>query len=228
MEHLVQMAEQSETGYVGRARCAGLNHGLRGFFIQGLHVRRSNRYHFLRRPAGLDGRRDDADPERLRKHQPVPCFRSAFERQLPGMNDAGHRHAVFGLAIVYGMAANDAHPGLHRFIGPAPQDLGKNVHGAVLGKGREVQRRYRRCSHRVNIAQGICRRDCPEVIRVIDNGREKIDGLHNGHVIRDLIDPRVILRTDKNARVGDPGQRLEYLVQHRRTKLARSTRAVAH
>ena len=63
---------------------------------------------------------------------------------------------------------------------PAAQDLAQDVRAQRLERERdEVQRADRRPAHRVDVRQRVRRRDPPERVRVVDDRREEVDGLHD-------------------------------------------------
>jgi hypothetical protein len=83
-------------------------------------------------------------------------------------------------------------------------------------------------THRIDIAQRI--RDCDgaEVIRVIDDWREEINGLNQRGIFGEFVDRRIIAGADPNqeVRIGDGREMAQDLRQFGWAELGRSTRAV--
>ncbi len=71
------------------------------------------------------------------------------------------------------------------------------------------------------------RGDLSELVRVVDDRREEVDGLHDRDVVGHAKDPRVIERfvADEDSRIGLSRERRERGGQVTRTHLGRSTRA---
>jgi hypothetical protein len=67
----------------------------------------------------------------------------------------------------------------------------------------DIHRRQRPSALGVNIAQGVCRRNLPEIIRVIDDGRKKVHVLDERQVIRDAVHAGVVpvVKPDDDIRV---------------------------
>ena len=88
--------------------------------------------------------------------------------------------------------------------------------GHLRRYGHNVQGDLGGGAHGVNIADGIGRRDLPEHKRVIHNGREEIQRLHDRQIVADAVHRRVIAGIVAHQQVfilyrGDP---LQDLAQH--------------
>ena len=141
---------------------------------------------------GLGRRRDNTDAERLRQNQCVSRFCVRIREHLCRVDEACHSQAVDRLRTMDCVTAGDDRPGLIRLIVAAAQNLphGSLVH--LLRKAQNVQRQLRLTAHRVDVAERVRRGDLPIEERIVDNRRKKIGCLHNGHVVRDLIDACVV------------------------------------
>ena len=60
------------------------------------------------------------------------------------------------------------------------QDLGAE---RLDREGGDVERGQRRAAHRVDVADRVGRGDATEVVRVVDDRREEVDGLHHRQIV---------------------------------------------
>ena len=76
-----------------------------------------------------------------------------------------------------------------------------------LGKADECQRGERLAAHGVNIAQRVGGGDLAEGVRIVDDGGEEVDCLHQRLIGRDLIHAGVVgvVEADQNVGVVLPG-----------------------
>ena len=99
------------------------------------------------------------------------------------MHDAGDRHAVFELFVDNAVAANHDRPGGRNSFGTAFENRAKDVElQCPLRESHDVERGLRIGPHRVDVAQGVCRRDLAEYVRVVDDGRKEINRVYNRQV----------------------------------------------
>ena len=66
------------------------------------------------------------------------------------------------------------------------------------GKADDVQRGERLTAHRVDVGQRVRRGDLPEQIRIVDDRREEVDGLHEREIVGQHEDARVVERLAPN------------------------------
>ncbi len=95
------------------------------------------------------------------------------------------------------------------------------------GKRRNVERADGRAAHRIDVGECIGRRDASEVIWIVDDGREKVDGLHDCKIVAQFVHARVVGRAepDEDVFVRGGGQVAQDLRQLGRAEFTRSTRA---
>jgi hypothetical protein len=63
----------------------------------------------------------------------------------------------------------------------------------VLREADDLQHRQRDAALRVDVGEGVGRRDAAVVARVVDDGREEVERLHQADAGRDQIDARVVV-----------------------------------
>src|SRR5262249_4060967 len=82
-------------------------------------------------------------------------------------------------------------------------------------------------AHRVHVAQGVGGGNLAVNEGVVDDGGKKVDGLHNGQVVREAVHARIVVRldADEQVRVGGLGQMAQDLRDPLWGQLARSAGA---
>jgi len=148
------------------------------------------------------------------------------------MGDPDHGQAVLRLGIADRVAAGERPARLADLAAGPGQDLGHDPLGQLLGKGRDRQGEQDPAAHREHIRQGIGRGDLAECARVVDQGREEIEGADDCQLGCHEVDGRVVgraqtgeqlrrsvLRTQLGERVGqDVGTELGRAAARRRER----------
>jgi hypothetical protein len=131
------------------------------------------------------------------------------------VDGAGDRVTEFDFGIVDAVAAENRATGFAHFLETAEQNLFENFRVALAGKRDNRECGDRRTAHRVDIAQRIGGGDGAEGKRVVDNRREKIDGLHERKLVRQTIHSGVVgsIEADQNIRIGNARQSPQHPVQ---------------
>ena len=122
-----------------------------------------------------------------------------------------------------------ATPGVRGRVGAAAQDRSQRPVAELLERvGHEVQRGERRAAHRVDVGQRVGRGDAPEVVRVVDDRREEVDGRDDRERVRHAVHRGVVggLVADEQRRVVRARQLREQRMEHARRDLARAAGAV--
>jgi hypothetical protein len=105
------------------------------------------------------------------------------------MDNTGYRESVFNLFIIDAVAAEKAYTGFPNLIGSTPYDLFQDPNvESFYRKTDYVEGRLRHRPHCIDITQSIGCRNLAKPVGVIDDGREKVYGLDQGDLIRDLVD----------------------------------------
>ena len=113
---------------------------------------------------------------------------------------------------------------------PTAQDLGQNLDRQRADwKANDAHRREWLPAHGVYVGECVGRGDLTEEIRIVDDGREEVDGLDEREVLGQPEDPRVVegLTTNENSGIGSRVQRREGAGQVTRTQLGGSTGAAS-
>src|SRR5581483_8760030 len=147
--------------------------------------------------------RDEAGPQRLGQHQLVAGLRRRVGPDLLRVDDAGDGHAELDLSVAHRVSANDEAARLHAAIGPAAEDLAEPVQAELVVRvADQVQGGLRLASHRVDVAQGVGGGHLAVDERVVDNGREEIDGLNDRNLLGQLVDTGVVVRVGADKEIG--------------------------
>jgi hypothetical protein len=70
------------------------------------------------------------------------------------------------------------------------------------GEADDIHRRKRPAAHGIDIAQRIGSGDPPKIEGIVDDGREKIEGLDQGDLIAEAVYPGIIGRLESNQKTG--------------------------
>ncbi len=114
-------------------------------------------------------------------------------------------------------------------LGPAQQDAPEVVERQHSRReGDDVERGQRPRAHRVDIGEGVRRGDAPEVVRVVDHGREEVHRLHESDLVVQAVDGGVVERVGahEKRRVVYGGSMGDDLPQVLGAEFARSAGAV--
>ncbi len=203
--HFASMSNQAEAGNVGHRVNAGIIFGneLGGFLIESGH-----RLHGGFNPrwlcfAFLDGGRDDSRAERLGEDQYVPRLRAAIGAHFLWMNQACYRISEFSFFVANAVATDHGASGLDHLGESSSKNLLKNFEVSLFWKAYQCKRSKRLPAHGINIAQRVGSCDLSESVRIVHNWREKVDGLYQSLIRRDLIHSGVVgvVEADQNIRV---------------------------
>ena len=91
------------------------------------------------------------------------------------------------------MPSREDAPRFGHLFRAAAQDLAEDVQVHALREADKVQRGLHLAAHSVDVAEGVRRCDLPEGVGVVHHRREKVQGLHHRHLVRQLIHGGVIL-----------------------------------
>ena len=144
------------------------------------------------------------------------------------MNAPGNRKTVFQLFIDDRVSTDDRCPRFVNLVLSSTKNLGEDFdRQRADGKADNAKRCEWLTTHGVHIGQSVRGSDLSELVWIVDDGREEVDGLNERETIGQPENSRVIegLSTDKDAGIGSRVQRREGAGQVTRTQLGGSTRA---
>ena len=94
-----------------------------------------------------------------------------------------------------------------RAASAAPARISPSISvGELLGEGRHREREQRRAAHREHVVERVRRRDPPEGARVVDDGREEVDGEDERALVVEAVDRRVVGRVEADEQVAGLGR----------------------
>ena len=144
-----------------------------------------------------------------------PGARSGLRPDRVRVDRADDRESVLRLRVADRVPAReDRARGAHPLV-RAGEDVAEHLDRKLLGKRCDREREQRRATHREDVVQRIRGRDRAEGARVVDEGREEVDGEDERALVVEAIDRRVVRGVEADEQVfglgGDePGeQRLE-------------------
>ena len=109
---------------------------------------------------------------------------------------AEHGQAVLGFGVVDGVAAAHQGAGLAHGVGTALQDGGGHRSAQLLVECQQVECHQGLRSHRKHVGQGVGRSYASELVRVVHDGREEVDGEDCRRVVAQPVDRRVVARLE--------------------------------
>ena len=145
------------------------------------------------------------------------------------MDGTGHRQTILDLAVGNRVAARERAARLDDLLAAALQDASQNVEIHLLGETYDIERGAHGAAHGIHVAECVGRGNLTENIRVFHHRREKVQRLHDGEVVGQAIDRRVVARlgADQQIGIGRPRQFFQHSRQRRRPELCRTAAASA-
>ena len=106
---------------------------------------------------------------------------------------AGYGKPIFQLGIVYAVSAHQRNAGFFHLVYPALEHVFQDGYVQLFYREADyVHGGQGLAAHGIDIAQGVGDGNLAEVVGVIDNGREEIDGLDDSQVIAQLVNAGII------------------------------------
>ena len=138
-----------------------------------------------------------------------------------------HRVAELDFRVLDRVAAEERRAGLGEFVEASFEDCREDRTIGILGKRGDRERGERAPAHRVNVAHRIGGRDLPIHERIVDDGREEVDRLHERPLAVENVHTRIVGSPviDQDPWVVRHGQITQDLGELASRELARSTRA---
>ena len=224
VEHLAEVPGEAEAADVGAGVHADLLHRGGGRRVQRRRLVGRGAHLVLADDAVLEGAGQHADAQPLRQHERVARLRPAVVDDVGRTREAGHGEPVLRLLVLDRVAAGHLGARLLHLVEAAAQDLGEHVVAELRRPGHEVHRRQRPGAHGVHVRQRVGRGDRAEQVRVVDDGREEVDRLHQAEVVGHLRDGGVVPRLEETRELAfGGGELIEDGLQVARTHLGRST-----
>ena len=228
------MTGKPESGDVG-ARV----HGVRRQLVNRVGrraVQRAHRSHGFvgerrRRAIEFDGRSDDAGAERLGEEQNVAGARAAVGENPRGIDRSGDGVPEFDFLILHGVAAKQRDARFAQLVESAAKDFADGPGLEALFRERgDRERGQRPAAHRVDVADGVGRGDLAVDVRVVDDRREEVDGLHERRSALPREHTRIVRgpEVDEDAVVGRGWDSAQHLSELACGEFARSTGAGDH
>ncbi len=222
------MSQQAKTGNVGQRVDGQAVERLgsctveRGHDIDDLCRRFFSEQSFLQRSG------HNARPERLSQHEHIARLRAGVSQHALRRHNASDDETIFWLGIVDGVPADDLDTGFAGHGSAALHDPAQHFNRQLARrKTDDVEREQRPAAHRVHITERIGCGDAAEIKRIVDDRRDKVDGLNDDSIVVEPICRRIIggRGADQDRRIFDWGQLAQHLCQVLGTNLARSAAA---
>ena len=198
------MADQTKAGDIGAGIGSDLHHHIFAVLVQGCHRLHHLVVGLFIQQLCLVGGGQHADSDWLGQHQKVALLAVAVFHDLVRVDKSGDAQTIFRLRVLNGVASGNNRSCLLDLACAALHDFCHHIHRQTGRETNQVHRKGWISSHRVNIAQRVCRRNLSKGIGVIHDWREKVYCLNNSKILSHLIDQRVIagIKSDDEIVVG--------------------------
>ncbi len=223
-----EMTEQAEAGDVGGATAVERDCGAASNVVERRHRRDERGQVTSDQLSGLGRRRKNASADGLRENQDVADSGASVGEHAAWVDPASNGQAKLYLVVGDCVATNDYRARRVDDVLPSAENLAEHFDRQLARReGSDVHRGEGLAAHRVDIGQCVGGCNATEVVRVIDDRREEVNGLDEGEIVGQAKDPRVVegLMTDKQTGINAPGERRERTGEVARTQLGRSTSA---
>ncbi len=224
--HFLRVSQQPESGHVRARVSRNTPHHCGCRAVEGNHGCNGGSNAFLRRFSPLECRRDDACSQRFRENERVSGLDTDVANDAIRMHHAGDRHAVLQLFVDDGVPTDHHGARFPDPLGAAADDVAQNLEVQfALREPDNVQGRLRLAAHRIDIAQGVGRRDLAEHVRVVDDGRKEVHRIDDGEIRPETEYSRIVGRFRADNQVGrlERWEAVQHLQQVGRAELRRST-----
>ena len=134
----------------------------------------------------------DAAAERLRQAQQVPRSATGIRPEALRRNRARHGQPVERLRREHRMTTDDRDAIGVRDLRTAAEDQPGDVRIEVGWDGKDCQREAGHPAHRVDVRDRVRRSDAAVVERVVDDGTEQIDRLHEQRAVVEPYDRGIV------------------------------------
>lgn len=188
------MTEETKSGDVGAAVDIEWVHGFSGKTVEGEHGFGGCGDLIGIGQTALEGGGDNTGPESLGQHEAVAGTSVGIGTETGGVDEPGDRVAEFDGIVGDRMATEEGAFGfLH--LGSAAGEDGAQRFDIVfcrVAEDREGSDWF--AAHGVDIAEGVGGGDGAEIKRIVDDGSEEVESLHEGAVVRELVDAGIVRR----------------------------------
>jgi len=146
------------------------------------------------------------------------------------MDLSQNHQTVFRFGVFHRVSAENGNTGLTAFVLGALENLLQHSNGQTDGgEADDIQGKQRGSSHGVDVAEGVGGGNGAEVIRIIDDGGEKIRCENHRRVVVQPIDRRIVsgFHTHHYGRILGDGQVGQHFFQVLRPDFAGATQALS-
>jgi hypothetical protein len=222
------MPDQPEAGHVGTRVDRSWQQGLQRFAgrsIQHQHRCDGGIHRGERSAAEFQRRRNHAGANRLGEHEDVAGDGAGVRQDSRRIDLAGDRVPELDLVVLHRVSAKQRHVRLGQRRQSPGEDRLQQRAIRIGGKRRNGERRERTAAHGVHVAEGVGCRDAAVDLRIVDDGGEEIDRLHERPALVEPVHTRIVRGpiVDEDPVVGLHGQIAQHLGELTSGEFARST-----
>jgi len=196
------VAEQSKTGDVGDSMGLHSGNEFGGATVQVQHTSHSRRKIIRTRFVPFARRCNKTGTKGFGEQEPIAWLGSGFCGHRCQIDESGDTEPILWFPIDHRMATSYDCACLSHFIDTPLENGCHDLQIEIFGKTSYGQSEHRTSTHRIDIAQGICRRDRPIAVGLIDDWRKKVHRLHERLALIQLVDGRIITQREPNEQLG--------------------------
>ena len=224
------MANEAEAGDIGTGRGLEIPGQLSRTFIErGEGV---DHQPMLRSGKQIDlvGRRHGSRSQSFGQHEHFACLASAIGQNIFFRHYPDDREPVFGFLVFDAVTTRNIDTGLNGlFVAPC-QNFPDDPRIQAGRDGKQIQRADGLSAHGVDIRKRIGRCDLAKFVGIIHNRREKIHGMDDTEIRRELVNRRIVrgIKTNQQVFVGDFTDSRKNIVQDTRSQFCPSATGLGH
>ena len=181
--------------------------GFGGVSVEGHHLVDGGIPVFLGDCALLVGSDEDAGADLLGQDDGVAGLRASGGADQVSGDFSGDGEAVLGFFVDDGVSAGDDGACFADLVGSAAEDVGDDVGGEILGEGGDVEGEEDASAHGVDVGHGVGGGDRAELVGVVDERGEEVEGLDERAIVIDRVDGGVVGARESDEQLGVLGGR---------------------
>ena len=144
---------------------------------------------------------DERGAERLRQVEKVAGPRAGLRPHRLRIDGADDGQAVLLLGVANRVAAGEQRPGIADGAFRPGKDTPHDLHGQVFRERRHGEGQQRQAPHREDVVERVRRRDRAEVVGVVDDRREEVDGEDQRPLGVEPVDGGVVGRVEADQQI---------------------------
>ena len=202
--HLGGVTYEPEASDVGGSVKSKINRQLGGVAIEAFHPGNRIGEFIGGSEATFKRGGDDASAKGFGEEEAVARTQAGFGQELVVLNNAEGNETKFGFFILDGMPAGDHDASFEGFFSRTAHDSLGYFKGQCGRQGGNIEREEGLTAHRIDVREGIGSRYRAEVVGIVHDGGEKVDGGYERMLLVEAPNSSIVggFKPDEKIRVG--------------------------